>query len=185
MKLSISSSAQLRLLVGTDAEELHSLIEKNRAHLAPWFSWAANQAFEDTLEFLRHGEGQVAASEAAHCAIVCGDRIVGVISYMKVNWRHRRTVLGYWLDADHQGGGLMTAAVSSMVEHAFSAWELNRVEIRAAVENRKSRAIAERLGFEQEGLLRQADLVDGRGLDTVVYAMLAAVWNEGRSAREV
>jgi ribosomal-protein-serine acetyltransferase len=53
----------------------------------------------------------------------------------------------------------------------------NRVEIPAAVENHRSRGIAERLGFAQEGTLRQAELVDGRYLDTVVYAMLAADWS--------
>ena len=182
-KLSISSAAYLRLLLEADAGELHSLIEKNRAHLAPWLSWATAQTFEDTLKFIQFGERQVVANEGLHCAIVCEDRIAGVISYMEVNWRHRRTVLGYWLDADHQGRGLMTGAVRLIVDHAFSTWELNRVEIRAAVENRKSRAIPERLKFDQEGLLRQAELVSGSYLDTVVYAMLATDWNEGESER--
>lgn len=180
MKLSISRAAHLRLLLKTDAEELHSLIEKNRAHLAPWLSWATAQTFEDTLKFIQAGERQAGDNEGLHCAIVCENRIAGVISYMEVNWRHRRTVLGYWLDADHQGRGLMTGAVRLMVDHAFLVWELNRVEIRAAVENRKSRAIPERLKFEQEGLLRQAELVSGRYLDTVVYAMLGANWSKGR-----
>jgi ribosomal-protein-serine acetyltransferase len=177
--LSISRTAHLRLLREADARELHSLIEKNRTHLAPWLTWATTQAFEDTLEFIHSGERQVAANEGFHSAIVYEHRIAGVISYMEVNWRHRRTELGYWLDAGHQGRGLMTGAARLMVDHALSAWELNRVEIRVAVENRKSRAIPERLGFEQEGILRQAELVNGRYLDTVVYAMLAADWNEG------
>jgi ribosomal-protein-serine acetyltransferase len=180
VKLSISKAAHLCLLLKADAEELHSLIEKNRAYLAPWLSWAPAQTFEDTLKFIHSGERQVMSNEGLHCAVVCEDRIAGVISYMEVNWRHRRTVLGYWLDADHQGRGLMTGAVRLMVDHAFSAWELNRVEVRAAVENRKSRAIPERLKFDQEGLLRQAELVGGCYLDTIVYAMLAADWNEGR-----
>jgi ribosomal-protein-serine acetyltransferase len=177
----ISKAAHLRQLLEADAGELHSLIERNRAHLAPWLTWATAQSFGDTLEFIRSGERQAAANEALHCAILCEDRIAGVVSCMEVNWRHRRTVLGYWLDADRQGRGLMTGAVRLMVDHAFSAWELNRVEIRAAVENRKSRAIPERLNFDQEGLLRQAELVGGCYLDTVVYAMLAADWKKGGS----
>jgi ribosomal-protein-serine acetyltransferase len=44
------------------------------------------------------------------------------------------------------------------------------------VENRRSRAIPERLGFRQEGTLRQAELVDARYLDSVMYSMLAADW---------
>ena len=179
MKLSISKIAHLRPLLEADVEELHSLIEKNRMHLAPWFSWATAQTFEDTAEFIRSSERRAAANEGFHFAIVCEGRIVGVISYMEINWRHRRAVLGYWLDVDHQGRGLMTGAVHLMAEHAISVWELNRIEIRSAVENRRSRALAERLGFAQEGVLRQAEHVDGGYLDTAVYAVLAVSWNEG------
>ncbi|HEY2333416.1 MAG TPA: GNAT family protein [Solirubrobacterales bacterium] len=48
-----------------------------------------------------------------------------------------------------QGSGTMTAAVRLLVDHALTVWQLNRVEIRAAVENRRSRAIPKRLGFRQ------------------------------------
>jgi hypothetical protein len=51
-----------------------------------------------------------------------------------------------------------------------------RVEIRAAPENARSRAIPERLGFTQEGTLRQVERVGDRYLDNVVYAMLAEDW---------
>jgi ribosomal-protein-serine acetyltransferase len=70
----------------------------------------------------------------------------------------------------------MTSAVRVLVGHALSTWDLNRVEIRVAVPNWRSRAIPERLGFREEGILRQAELVDGSYLDTVVYAMLKEDW---------
>jgi ribosomal-protein-serine acetyltransferase len=70
----------------------------------------------------------------------------------------------------------MTAAVRTLVDHALSTWRLNRVEIRAAVENRRSRAIPVRLGFRQEGTLREVEKVGDRYLDCVLYSMLAADW---------
>jgi ribosomal-protein-serine acetyltransferase len=177
-KLSLCEDAHLRLLSTADAPELHALITSNRERLAQWLQWAAAQTFQDTLIFIHQAEQEKEANQGFHCAIVSEGRIAGVISYMEVDWRHRRTVLGYWLDADHQGRGLMTGAVRLMVDHAITVWELNRVEIRAAVENGKSRAIAERVGFDQEGVLHQAELVNGRYLDSVVYAMLAVDWNK-------
>ena len=177
-KTSLCENADLRLLNTTDAPELHELIMSNRERLAQWLQWAAAQTFQDTLTFIHQAEQEAEANQGFHCAIVCENRIAGVISYMEVNWRHRRTVLGYWLDADHQGRGLMTGAVRLMVDHAITVWKLNRVEIRAAFENDKSRAIPERLGFDQEGVLHQAELINGRYLDSVVYAMLAANWNK-------
>ncbi len=68
----------------------------------------------------------------------------------------------------------MTAAVRLLVDHALTVWQLNRVEIHAVTGNRRSRAIPERLGFREEGTLRQAQLVNGRYLDCVVYSALAA-----------
>jgi ribosomal-protein-serine acetyltransferase len=70
----------------------------------------------------------------------------------------------------------MTAAVRAYVDHAFSTWNLNRVMIQAAVENTRSRAIPERLGFREEGIMREVQRVGGRMLDDVIYGMLAADW---------
>jgi len=63
-----------------------------------------------------------------------------------------------------------------LVDHAFGAWRLHRVEIRAGVENARSRAIPERLGFRREGVLREAERVGDRYVDQVVYAVLAGDW---------
>jgi ribosomal-protein-serine acetyltransferase len=73
----------------------------------------------------------------------------------------------------------MTEAVRAHVGHAFATWGLNRILIQAAVDNGRSRAIPERLGFREEGVLREVESVGGRMLDGVVYAMLAADWPGG------
>lgn len=176
LKLSISTTCFLRPLGEGDAEDLHALIEANRGRLRRWLPWAATQTFEDTLGFIRKTEQQLAGNDGFQTAIVCDGEIVGVIGYVGVDWQRRSAGLGYWLDEDHLGKGTMTAAARALVDHALSVWELNRVEIRVAAENRRSRAIPERLGFRQEGILRQAELVDGRYLDSVVYSMPAEDW---------
>lgn len=99
-----------------------------------------------------------------------------MIGYHAVDWANRSTRIGYWLAEEHQGQGTMTEAVRLLVDHALSVWGLNRVEIRAALENRRSRAIPERLGFCEEGTRREAERVGGRYLDSVAYSMLAVDW---------
>lgn len=176
LKLPISAPSLPRPLDEADAEELHALIEANRGRLRRWLPWAATQTFEDTHGFIHRTEEQLARDDGFQAAIVCEKEIAGVIGYVGVNWQHRRTSLGYWLGEDHLGKGMMTAAARALVDHALSVWELNRVEIRVAAENRRSRAVPERLGFRQEGTLRKAELVDGCYLDSVVYSMLAEDW---------
>lgn len=180
--LTISDGCRVRLLREADAAELHGLIEANRDRLSPWFAWGEGQTFEDTLAFLRGAEVQVARNDGFQAVVVCAGSIAGVVGFPFVDWRRRATRIGYWLDGEHEGRGTMTAAVRALTGHALSAWKLNRVEIRAAAANRRSRAIPERLGFRREGTLRQAELVGDRHLDSVVYSLLAS--EAGRNVPE-
>jgi ribosomal-protein-serine acetyltransferase len=170
----LSAKAYLRPFEAADAGELHALIEANRAYLARWLPWASRQTPVDTEQFIRRAQAQLEEDDGFQAAIVCEERIAGAIGYPSVDWDRRQTRIGYWLSEDRQGKGTMTLAVAVLVDHALSAWGLNRVEIRAASENRRSRAIPERLGFHQEGVLREAERVGERSLDTVVYSMLAS-----------
>jgi ribosomal-protein-serine acetyltransferase len=74
----------------------------------------------------------------------------------------------------------MTDAVRALTTHAFDVWGLHRVEIRVAVANLRSRAIPHRLGFLEEGVLRQAERHGENFRDIVVYAMLAREWARSR-----
>jgi ribosomal-protein-serine acetyltransferase len=164
---------QLRELADGDAEELHALIERNRAGLARWLRWARGQTPEETLEFVRRARASAAARESLQRGVVVDGQIVGMVGMARVDAENHCAEIGYWLDEAHRGRGLMTAAVAALVDLAFDDWQLNRVEIRTDVENLPSRALAERLGFRYEGVLRQAYWVGDRYSDDAVYSMLA------------
>ena len=173
MRIPLSDDAELRRLTPDDAEELHALVERNRAHLARWMPWAAEQTLEGTTRFIRTAEQRQAENNGLEAAILLEGRIVGAAGFPGVDWVARATSIGYWLDEEHQGRGLMTLAVRAMIDHAFGEWRLHRVEIQTAVDNQRSRAVAERLGFTQEGVLREAELIGDRYHDLVVYGLLA------------
>jgi ribosomal-protein-serine acetyltransferase len=175
-RFALNPDQALRLFEESDAQSLYALIERNRAHLSRWLPWAEQQTLDGTQAYIRMSRKQLADNEGFQAAITERGRIIGSIGFHRVDWLHRGTGIGYWLDADAQGRGTMTLAVTALLDFAFQAWRLNRVEIRAAVENRRSRAIPERLGFQLEGTLRQAEFVGGRYLDHVVYAMLSEEW---------
>jgi ribosomal-protein-serine acetyltransferase len=167
----------LRLLEESDAAELYALIDGNRPYLARWLPWVeATRGPEDVLKFIRATRKQLADNNGFQAAIVDGANIVGVIGFHAIDWRHGSTAIGYWLAEDRQGRGTMTEAVRALVGHAFDVWKLNRVEVRAAVGNVRSRAIPERLGFKEEGVLREAERIGERYEDSVVYSMLAKDW---------
>ena len=183
LRFELSPGQQLRLLEESDAEELYVLIHANRDHLARWMPWAARQTLADTSAFIERTRDQLAGNDGFQTAIVEDRRIVGVIGFHAVSWEHRSTSIGYWLAESAQGRGTMTSAVRALLDHAFGIWRLHRVEIRAALDNTRSRAIPERLGFNQEGILRDAERVGARHVDQVVYAILAGDPRARRTAR--
>ena len=169
----------LRLLEEADAPELYGLVDRNRARLAQWMAWAAEQTPEQALRFIRSTRRQIEEDDGFTMALVADDGIVGMVGFHGIDRANRAASIGYWLSEDEEGRGTMTDAVRALVAHAFTQWKLNRVEIRADVENVRSRAIPERLGFRQEGILRQAYRVsEDRYSDDAVYSMLASEWRE-------
>ncbi len=173
----IAEDAELRLWEAGDAAELTEAIAANREHLATWLPWAATQGFQDSVEYLDLKRLQVEANDGFEAALLVDGEIAGGVGFHRVDWVNRSTSIGYWLAADAQGRGLMTAAVAALLDYAFFEWDLHRVIIEVVVGNERSRAIPERLGFRQEAILREAKLVHGSQEDTWLYAMLAPEWS--------
>lgn len=174
--LPIAAGAVLRPYTEADAEELTAVVAANREHLARWLPWAASYGHADSVDYIARKEAQIEADDGFEGAIVVDGAIVGGAGFHRVDWINRTTSIGYWLAADAQGRGLMSATVRALLGHAFGAWDLHRVIIEVVVDNARSRAIPERLGFTEEGILREAKLIRGGYEDAALYAMLASDW---------
>ena len=93
-----------------------------------------------------------------------------------MNLANRSTNIGYWLGERYRGSGVMMKSCQAFVEYAFRKLNINRVEIRCAEKNLRSRAIPERLGFVNEGMIREAEWLYDHYVDHVVYGVLAREW---------
>ncbi len=169
-------SLGVRPLEAEEASALYAVIEANRAHLARWLPWAAEQDLTGTERFIAAGEEQLARGDGFQARIAPEGEIIGIAGFHSVDWINSNTSLGYWLVEDAQGQGAMTEVVRALLDHVFYEWELHRVEIHCAPENQRSRAIPERLGFKEEARLRETELIDGCYLDSVVYGLLEEEW---------
>jgi ribosomal-protein-serine acetyltransferase len=171
----IDDGAFVRTFTPDDAQELFALVEANRERLERWMPWAeSTRSVADQLGFIERGLASEHDQEAN--GIWVGDRVVGAIG-LSVNTLVNAGELGYWIDAGHEGRGLVTKASRRFLDHAFGVLKLHRVALRAGVENRRSRAVAERLGFREEGVIRDGDRVGGgRYVDMVLYGLLEDEW---------
>ena len=175
----VDEEIELRLPEERFAEEATALVRQNLEHLSEWLPWAhENFSVEDSLEFIRRNRRNFAENQGYSVHIVYRGQHAGNIGYNNIDWTNRTTEIGYWLAASFQGKGIMTRACRALVAYAFDEFKLNRIDIRCGLGNARSRRIPERLGFKQEGVFRQAELLRGEFIDLVVYAMLAEEWRE-------
>ena len=172
----MSAGPELRPLTPGDADELHALVDSNRSRLIRWMPWAAEQTREGTAAFIRRAIDQEEANDGFQRAVIAGGAIAGTVGFHRIDRDNLSTSIGYWLGQEYQGRGLMTAAVKELIDHAFSIWGLHRVELRIAPDNERSRALAARLGFSEEGLLREAERFGDEYRDLLMYSLLADEW---------
>lgn len=176
----IDAEVELRLLEIHHAEELFALIEENRVYLREWMPWVdANGKIEDTQKFIQMSRQQYADNSGLQVGIWYLGKIAGVLGFARRDPVNRGAEIGYWVSAAYQGRGLVTRACRAVIDYAFAELDLHRLEIRCDPQNVKSRAIPERLGFQQEGMLRQVAWLHDHFVDLIVYSMLADEWHKG------
>jgi ribosomal-protein-serine acetyltransferase len=170
----LADGYELRRLRERDAEELHTLIERNRGELAKWLSWAQEPNGRDTRAYIARVHDSEQDGRRLQRAITCGGSIVGDVGLF-IERENATAAIGYWLDLEHRGRGVITAAVRELAHHGFTELRLHRIEIRTDVLNLPSRAVAERLGFQLDGILRESYRVAAEHYsDDAVYSMLAS-----------
>ena len=168
------AGAELRLLEPHHCQTVFASVDSNRAMLRRRLPWVdAAQSAADTRAFIEEQLLKLAQQTELTAGIWLNDEFAGVIGVSLAAdaptaeigyWPAARfqsrsfgflrvpshAEIGYWLGARFQGKGLMTAAVRAVTAYLFEERGMRRVEIRCALENRKSRAIAERLRFALE-----------------------------------
>ncbi|HET9947544.1 MAG TPA: GNAT family N-acetyltransferase [Longimicrobiales bacterium] len=97
--------------------------------------------------------------------------LVGAIG-LRVNAKHRRGELGYWIGVPYWGRGYATEAAAALVGFGFDALELNRIQARHMTRNPASGRVLEKIGMHFEGVQRGWMLAHGRFEDTAVWAIL-------------
>ncbi|MFN2453864.1 MAG: GNAT family N-acetyltransferase [Pyrinomonadaceae bacterium] len=173
----VNENLELRLLEDRHAAELYALVDRDRGYLRQWMPWLdGSKTVGDIRDFIGLSRKRYAENSGLHLSVVFQNRIAGQLSLHNTDWPNRKTEIGYWLGDEFQGKGLMTEACRALISYAFQELELNRVEIRCATENGKSRAIPERLNFTKEGIAREAQWLYDHYVNLVVYAMLAKQW---------
>lgn len=173
---------RLESLRNEHAETLFRRIDAHRDALRQWLAWVdGHLGLSDTREFIERSRKQLAKRNGMSLGLWTEDELVGVAGLHYVDWNDRLTSVGFWLAPPFQGKGIMTRAVFGLMTLAFDEYKLNRFEGRAATGNSRSRRLFERLGFHQEGVLRDAQLLPKGFVDHAVYSVIGSDWHAMRN----
>lgn len=173
----IDEDLSLKLQEMRDAERIFELTDASRDYLKEWLPWLDfTTKLEDTQDFIKSGSSNFVEGKSLGAVILYKGEIVGIAGFNNINHANKTAYIGYWLGHEYQGNGIMTRVAKALTDYALKDLQLNKVEIRAAVGNHKSRSIPERLGYTEEGTIRQAEWLYDHYVDHVVYGMLASEW---------
>lgn len=176
----INEDISLRMFNLEDAEELFNLTINSKPNLKEWLGWLDyTNEVKDTAEFIKATLKGIEETGGypKTVAIIYKGKIAGTIGFNEINKANKIGVVGYWLGKEFQGNGIMTKACKGFFNYGFKELGLNRIEIRVATENEKSRAIPERLGFVEEGKIREAEWLYDHYVDHIIYGLLKREWH--------
>lgn len=115
-----------------------------------------------------------ALGSAEHFAVreAPGGPLVGMVSLRAIDREHEEAELSFWIGHPFWGRGYATEAAGAAVDRAFDTLGINRIVAHHMVRNPASGRVLARLGFRQEGLLRERVKKWGVYEDVVLMALL-------------
>lgn len=102
--------------------------------------------------------------------------LIGTCGLFKWDKQWKKCVIGYELNQHFCGQGLMQEALTSMISWGYASMQLNRIEAQVHPKNIASQRVLEKLGFQQEGRLREAGYWYESFQDLYQYSLLRADW---------
>ncbi|MBD7984113.1 GNAT family N-acetyltransferase [Sporosarcina sp. Sa2YVA2] len=103
--------------------------------------------------------------------------VIGSCGFLQYTAQHARTEVGLELSKEYWKSGIMTEALTAVIQYGFSHMELMRIQALIDPENIASQKLFEKLGFLQEGLLRKYERTNGKFEDVHMYSLLKDEYN--------
>ena len=172
----------LRIARLNEVPKICRYLRRNREHLRPWEPLRDDNYFNDISWAGAPERDQTEAryGEAYRFRLLLADgdgEFIGTVGLRNVTSAATCScTLGYSLDFEHQGQGLMKEALEAVIAFAFGQLGLRRIEACYMPANERSARLLASLGFETEGLLRSSLEVNGRWEDHVICSRINWNW---------
>jgi ribosomal-protein-serine acetyltransferase len=173
--LEVAPGIRLSSLRAEHAVALAALVDESREELGRWLPFVRfSHGPADILAFIEIVDERRARTSAEMTFTILADGSpAGVIEMHEPSRVHNLASVGCWLGTRFTGRGIMTMSLNRLSAFAFEAHGIHRLELYAAVDNVKSRRVAERAGFTFEAILRERLKYHEQYLDAALYVRFA------------
>lgn len=174
MIIKIDNEIELRQLEVTDAIDIFEAIDNQRDYLGKWLPFVIfTKTVSDSETFVNSVVNAPRERFELQFTVRRQDQFIGLIGFKDTDRTNKKTEIGYWLSEKYQKRGIITKSVEKLCDFAFNKLDLNRVQIKCAVGNQRSKNVPKRLGFKFEGIERQGELLTGNIFtDLEIYSKL-------------
>ena len=158
-----------------DAQETYTAVRESLTDLKPWMSWASDDySLNETREFIRLTRARWQEGTLFAFAITDSKsgRMLGGCSISHIHPVYHLCNLGYWVRSSSRGKGVAGRAALLASRYAFEKVGLLRVEIVIAPGNAASIRVAEKIGAQYEGILRNRMVVGSQVYDARMYSLI-------------
>lgn len=175
--IAIEKQYSLGILQPYYAEYFFNLIDNNRLHLRKWLPWVDSLTTQlQALQFIQDSIQENKDLKSLRLGIFYHSNIIGGISLLFIDYENKTCKTGYWIAENYQGKGIVTKACKIMLLIAFQYLDLQQIIIECGVENNRSRAIPQKLGFKADKILKNNELVNGYYIDHMQYVLEFKQW---------
>ncbi len=144
--------------------------------------WSAYRNIGEARGYLRFMIGKYRRCEPASWGIELKEsgKIIGTIGFMWIQYDNASAEVGYSLARNQWNKGIMTEALSALIDYGFRTLQLNRIEAQHETDNPASGTVMKKCGMAYEGTLRQRMLNKGKFVDVDLYAILKRDYKKAR-----
>lgn len=162
----------LRRMKVSDSADMYDYAK--RPEVTRYLLWHPHPDVTYTRRYLEYLAGRYRIGAHYEWAIIHKEsgRMIGTCGFARVDPPHNAAELGYVLNPDFHGKGLMTEACERVLQFGFQVLGLHRIEARYMPGNDPSRRVMDRLGMLYEGVRRESMLVKGSYRDVATCAIL-------------
>ena len=163
---------RLRKLLMTDSQDIYEYSKDPL--VAKHVLWDPHRSVAESRSYIRYMQRKYRTDEAYSWGIElkAEKRIIGTIGFMWIQPENNAAEVGYSLSRMYWNQGIMTEALSKLLEYGFRTLNLNRIEEQHETDNPASGAVMRHCGMRQEGILRSRIINKGKYVDMVLYAVL-------------